>query len=67
MIWVGTNVRFVPRLIPKLSSQKRVAQLAKQSEYVVPAKYGLNALNTHSRMTSALVFGVAYLNVSVVA
>jgi hypothetical protein len=61
------NVRFVPRPIPKLSSLKRAAQLAKQSEYVVHAKFGLNVLNTHSRMTSALVFGAAYLNVSVVA
>jgi hypothetical protein len=67
MIWVGTNVLFVPRLIPKLSSQKRVAQLVKQSEYVVHVKYGLNVLNMHSRMTSALVFGAAYLNVNVVA
>jgi hypothetical protein len=53
----GKNVHFVHKLIPKHFFQKRVAQLAKQSEFVFPAMFVLNVLNTLSRTMSDSEFG----------
>jgi hypothetical protein len=56
----GKNVHFVRKQIPKLFSQKRVALLAKQSEYVFPAMFVLNVLNTLSHTMSVSEFGAGY-------
>jgi hypothetical protein len=57
----------VRKLIQKLSSQKRVAQLAKQSAYVFHAMFAPNVLSTHSLTMSASEFGAVFQNVSAVA
>jgi hypothetical protein len=60
----GKSVHFVHKPIPKLFSQKRVALLAKQNEYVFPAMFVLNVLNTLSHTMSDSVFGADYPNES---
>jgi hypothetical protein len=57
----------VRKLIQKLSSQKRVAQLAKQSAYVFHAMFAPNVLSTHSLTMSASEFGAVFQNASAVA
>jgi hypothetical protein len=58
--FLGKNVHFVHKQIPKLFSQKRVAPLAKQSEYVFPAMFVLNVLNMLSHTMSVSEFGAGY-------
>jgi hypothetical protein len=53
----GKSVHFAHKLIPKHFSQKRVALLAKQSEFVFPAMFVLNVLNTLSHTMSDSEFG----------
>jgi hypothetical protein len=53
----GKNVHFVHKPIPKHFFQKRVALLAKQSEFVFPAMFVLNVLNTLSHTMSDSEFG----------
>jgi hypothetical protein len=56
----GKNVLFVHKLIPKHFFQKRAALLAKQSEYVFPAMFVLNVLNTLSHTMSDSEFGAGF-------
>jgi hypothetical protein len=53
----GKNVHFVRKPIQKHFFQKRVALLAKPSEYVFPAMFVLNVLNTLSHTMSDSEFG----------
>jgi hypothetical protein len=50
-------VHFALKQIPKHFSQKRAAQLAKQSASACPAMFVLNVLNTLLRMMSGSEFG----------
>jgi hypothetical protein len=60
----GKNVHFVHKPIPKHFSQKRVALLAKQNEFVSPAMFAPNVLNTLSHMMSDSEFGAVSPNES---
>jgi hypothetical protein len=60
----GKNVHFVHKPIQKLFFQKRVALLAKQSEFVFPAMFVLNVLNTLSHTMSVSEFGAGFPNES---
>jgi hypothetical protein len=60
----GKNVHFVHKQIPKHFSLKRAALLARQSEFVFPAMFVPNVLNTLSHMMSDSEFGVGSPNVS---
>jgi hypothetical protein len=60
-------VRYALKPIQKLSSLKRVVQLAKQSASAYLAMFVVSAWNTRSHMMSVSVFGEASPNVSVVA
>jgi hypothetical protein len=60
----GKNVHFVRKLIPKHFSQKRAALLAKQNEFVFPAMFALNVLNTLSHMMSDSESGADFLSES---
>jgi hypothetical protein len=60
-------VRYALKPIQKLSSLKRVVQLAKQSVSAYLATFAVSAWNTRSHMMSVSAFGEASPNVSVVA
>jgi hypothetical protein len=57
----------VRKLIQKLFSLKKVAQLAKQSAYVFPVMFVQSAWNMHWHMMNALVFGADSQNVNAAA
>jgi uncharacterized protein YeeX (DUF496 family) len=54
----GKSAHYVHKQIPKHFSLKRVDLLAKQNEFVFPAMFVLNVLNTLSHMMSDSEFGV---------
>jgi hypothetical protein len=66
MAFPGKSEHYVPKLIQRPFSQKRVDQPEKLSESVFLVMFALSVLNTHWHMMSALEFGAAYLSVSAV-
>jgi hypothetical protein len=63
----GKSALSVRRPIRKLSFLRRVALLAKQSEFAFPAMFARNAWNTRWLMMSDSVFGADYQSANVVA
>jgi hypothetical protein len=60
----GKSVHFAHKQIPKHFFPKRVALLAKQNEFVSPAMFAPNVLNTLSHMMSDSEFGAVSPNES---
>jgi hypothetical protein len=58
----GKSAHFVLKLIPKLFFLRRAALLAKRNEFVSPATFVPNVLNTLLLMTSVSEFGAASLS-----
>jgi hypothetical protein len=63
----GKSERYVPKLIRKLSSLKKVVQPVRLSEFVSPVRLDKSALNTLWPMMSALVSGADFQSANVVA
>jgi hypothetical protein len=61
----GKSARYAPKPIPKPSSQKKVAQLAKPNASVSPAMFDQSALSMHLRTMNVLEFGAAYQSANV--